>query len=207
MASCLLPSPWCVWGWWRGAASGGSCEGQNWALVGLRAPVCQSLPHWLFETALMDCWSRKRNISLRLCVVQMVFLKVYFCACTVFLNNVSISTGKDKPRAALRICLAHAERGRVGPALGPAGPVRPWPSLRRRPWRSCSLTGTVGTQATAVPSGVSPLPLSRERRGAQGRRVHGAPRWATFGSHVATPGASPRSPKWEPHRRLRHADG
>lgn len=55
----------------------------------------------------MNCWSRKRNIfPSPVCVVQMVFLKVYFCACTVFLNNVPMSTGKDKPRGA-RNLLGH----------------------------------------------------------------------------------------------------
>ena len=37
--------------------------------------------------------------------VQMVFLKIYFCAFAMFLNNVSISTVEDKLRAVCRICL------------------------------------------------------------------------------------------------------
>lgn len=83
----------------------GSRVGSRWVPVGLQVPVWCSLPHGLFKDALMDRCSRQREIfHSRVCVVQMVFLKIYFCAFTMFLNNVSISTVEDKPRVVPRIC-------------------------------------------------------------------------------------------------------
>lgn len=73
----------------------------------------------------------------------MVFLKVYFCACTVFLNNVPISTGKDKPRAAQNL-LGHrrsvaawgplwARRSRWSLARLRSRPRRSWLADQNRP--------------------------------------------------------------------------
>ena len=40
-----------------------------------------------------------------MCVVQMIFLEIYFCVFTMFLNNVSTSTVKDKTRSAQNLAV------------------------------------------------------------------------------------------------------
>lgn len=94
---------------------------------GLRVSVCRLLPHLLLKkNALMDCCSRDRKIfHSSVCAVQMIFLKIYFCAFAVFLNNVSISTVKDKPAPC-------TESGRAcfGAWLAPV----PRSSLTKPPW-------------------------------------------------------------------------
>lgn len=81
-------------GW---VSSGGCWVGSNWVRFYLLVTVCRNLAHLLLKNALMDCSSRQRKIfHSSVSVVQMVFLKIYFCVFTMFLNNVSISTVKDK---------------------------------------------------------------------------------------------------------------
>lgn len=97
LGSCPLLPPWFKWlhldmrlGW---VSPGGSCVGSFYS----RVTVCSNFSHLLFKNALMDCYSRGRKIfHSYVYVIQMVFLKIYFCVFTMFLNNVSISTVKDK---------------------------------------------------------------------------------------------------------------
>lgn len=71
--------------------------GRNWVRFYLQVTVCSNLSHLLVKNALMDCYSGRRKIfHSYVYVIQMVFLKIYFCVFTMFLNNVSISTVKDK---------------------------------------------------------------------------------------------------------------
>lgn len=78
------------------------------------------------KNALMDRCSRDRKIfHSSVCAVQMIFLKIYFCAFTVFLNNVSISTVKDKP--ALSMESGHARFGAwLAVALSSSLTEPPW---------------------------------------------------------------------------------
>lgn len=98
LASCPLLLPWLMvrLGW---VSSGVSCVGSNWVHFYLQVIVCRYLAHLLFQNALMECYSKKRKIfHSYVCVIQMIFLKIYFYVFTMFLNNLSISTVKDKTR-------------------------------------------------------------------------------------------------------------
>lgn len=86
-------------GW---VSSGGCYVGGKWVHLYLQVTVCRYLANLLFQNALMACYSKKRERSFHsyVCVVQMIFLKIYFCVFTMFLNNVSTSTVKDKTLSA-----------------------------------------------------------------------------------------------------------